>query len=147
MKQPENCPSLKRTKNEKALILKNRLENICEDKLKTDPVRIVPPTTDSKTKWALRYFAYYAEWRNKEHQEEPVPENLLYSGSVSATELNKWVSYFVIETRRKDGQGFPSATTTLLLQGIRHHKKGTNEVSPNFLLDAEQLEFASFHGV
>ena len=57
MKQPENCPSLKRTKNEKALILKNQLENICEDKLKTDPVRIVPPTTDSKTKWALRYFA------------------------------------------------------------------------------------------
>ena len=61
-------------------------------------------------------FSEWAEWRSKAHPEEPVPSDVLCC--TDAAVLNKWLSLYVIETRRKDGQHIWLGTGTLPLQTL-----------------------------
>ena len=95
--------------------------------------------------WAVRNFQDWVSWRNElEPDNGPVPSDLLFTSS--ATELNKWLSYFIAETRKKDGKEFPSSSITLLLQGIRRFMKSHNPEAPNFL-DERNPDFEGLRAV
>ena len=66
----------------------------------------VPKNTDKNTEWALRNFKSWFVWRLKKNPEDPVPADLLVANDPVA--LQKWLSLYLIETRRKDGKKFPS---------------------------------------
>ena len=86
----------------------------------------VVPNTEKSTAWALRTFT---DWRNERNKQpatgDQCPTDLLENPE--AEKLNFWLSRFVIEARRKDGEPYPARTLYLLLAGLT---KATF-VSPN----------------
>ena len=84
-----------------------------EENLKALSVSFAPQNTSVNTKWGVKHFTEWMMWQRETNQEDAVPENLLVSDS--SAELNEWLSYFILESRRKDGKHFPSSTITLLL--------------------------------
>ncbi len=96
----------------------------------------VPSNTRSNTDWAVKSFLYWAEWRKDDN--DPVPKDFFtLSDSVA---INKWLSLFIIEVRKKDGSRFPNSSLTLLLCGIKRYMKDLNPDVPNFL-DEEDSRF------
>ena len=70
--------------------------------------------TQRCTNWALRVFQAWRSERNKASVEK-CPDDLFEAPSLPS--LNKWLSAFVVEARREDGQRYPATTlTNLLLQ-------------------------------
>lgn len=84
----------------------------------------------------MKSFLYWAEWRKDDN--DPVPKDFFtLSDSVA---INKWLSLFIIEVRKKDGSRFPNSSLTLLLCGIKRYMKDLNPDVPNFL-DEEDSRF------
>ena len=101
----------------------------------------VPSNTRSNTDWAVKSFLYWAEWRKDDN--DPVPKDFFtLSDSVA---INKWLSLFIIEVRKKDGSRFPNSSLTLLLCGIKRYMKDLNPDVPNFL-DEEDSQFIGLRG-
>ena len=96
------------------------------DELATLSVGFVPANTTANTKWALRNFNRWIEWRNERAQKPDniVPQDVLLTDTASS--LNKWLSCYICETRKKDGSRFPPNTITLLLQGLKQYMKDAN---------------------
>ena len=86
-----------------------------------------PQNTTKTTDWALRVFQ---EWQ-KQRDGDQCPSDLLESPS--AEKLNYWLSCFVIECRRVDGQPYPSSTLYQLLAGLFRFSRSKSEDFPNFL--------------
>ena len=59
--------------------------------------------------------------------------------------LNKWVSLYVIKTRKQDDGRYPASTLNLLLCGLKRHMKKVNPATPNFL-DEKDDRFAGLRG-
>ena len=79
----------------------------------------VPKNTESNTKWAVSNFEAWREWHNKSNPGDPVPADLLCLND--SILLNKWLSLYVVETRKVDGSRFPSKSIDLLLAGIKRY--------------------------
>ena len=99
--------------------------------LATLSLGFVPKNTLTNNDWALSNFMQWAEWRRKAYPGDPVPVDVLTS--VDAVILNKWLSLYIIETRKQDGQRYPTSTLNLLLCGLKRHMKKLNPLVPNFL--------------
>ena len=106
--------------------------------------RYVPKNTATSTKWALTTFEAWRNGRNLRFPMEQVPEDLLESSDVAA--LNKWLTYFVAEVRKKDGTPYPPKTIYIILTGILRHMRQLHSDAdcPNFL-DTKDHRFAKFH--
>ena len=86
----------------KLLTPANRFEGVTtSDQLATYSEGFVPANTEANTDWAFRNFTAWADWRVTENSDDPVPSDILSCGDAVA--LNKWLSSYVIETRKKDG--------------------------------------------
>ena len=106
--------------------------------------KYTPKNTDSSTKWAV---ATFLSWRDKQNSsfadpESQVPCDLLISTDTEL--LSKWLTYFVAEARRKDGENYPPKTVYLLLTGLLRHMRSRNVTCPNFL-DTSDHRFSTFH--
>ena len=106
--------------------------------------KYTPKNTDSSTKWAV---ATFLSWRDKRNSsfadpESQVPCDLLISTDTEL--LSKWLTYFVAEARRKDGENYPPKTVYLLLTGLLRHMRSRNVTCPNFL-DTSDHRFSTFH--
>ncbi len=100
----------------------------------------VPFNTKSNTDWAVKSFLNWAELQKAD---DPVPKDFFtLSDSVA---INKWLSLFIIEVRKKDGSRFPNSSLTLLLCGIKRYMKGLNPNVPNFL-NEEDSRFIGLRG-
>ena len=73
----------------------------------------IPANTEANTEWAVRNFQSWAEWRCTAQPIDPVPRDILTCGDVFL--INKWLSLYVIETRKKNGDRYPCSTLNLLL--------------------------------
>ena len=61
---------------------------------------------------------------------EKCPENLLEE--MEPSQLNKWLSIFIAETRKVNGEPYPPKSLHLLLSGLQRHMKSFNkERAPN----------------
>jgi len=90
-----------------------------------------PKNTEYSTKWALKNFNEWKTERNSSFPDNPVPESLLEEAD--AEQLNKWLSYYVAETRNTNGECYPPATLYQLLCGLLRHMRLANPATPNFL--------------
>ncbi len=61
-------------------------------------------------------------------------------------EVNFWLMWYVLETRKSNSELFPPKTIYLLLSGILLHARQVNTHAPNFL-DKNNVKFQSLHAV
>ena len=88
-----------------------------------------PKNTIVNTQWAVRNYEAWCKWRVE--QIDPVPVDLLFSNKPDL--LNKWLSLYVVETRRQDGKKFPSKSIDCLLAGLLRCSREKNPSAVNFL--------------
>ena len=113
------------------------------DQLATFSEGFVLANAEANTKWAVRSFEAWADWRITQNPDDPVPSDILSCGDAVA--LNKWLSLYVIETRKQDSGRYPASTLNLLLCGLKRHMKKVNPATPNFL-DEKDDRFAGLRG-
>ena len=100
--------------------------------------------TEGSTKWALTNYLSWRDKRNATFSDKPseqVPQDLL--ASKDGAEISKWFTFYVAETRRKDGSEYPVKTIYLLLTGLLQHMCSRNAACPNFI-DTSDPSFATF---
>ena len=61
----------------------------------------VPKKTKKNNHWALNNFYSWLQQRSKQQPEDPCPTDILLTKEPEL--LNKWLSLFVLETRKLDG--------------------------------------------
>jgi len=98
--------------------------------------------TKKCTDWAVRVFTAWRQARNVT-QEDRCPTDLLENPS--AGQLNYWLSRFVVEARRADGERYPSATLYQLLSGLLRYARSKSKGCPNFL-DKKDQRFVELRG-
>ena len=69
----------------------------------------VPHNTEKATGWALRVFNAWRQERNRSSTDK-CPDDLLECPDVGS--LNRWLSRFVVECRREDGNPYPPSSIT-----------------------------------
>ena len=106
----------------------------------------VVPNTEKSTAWALRTFN---DWRNERNKQSATgdicPLDLLEKPE--AEKLNFWLSRFVVEARRKDGEPYPARTLYLLLAGLLRYGRSKSKLCPNFFMDKSDCRFSKLSGV
>ena len=83
------------------------MKEICEG--------FVPANTKKANNWSRRVFDQWRDHRNSSSTEEKCPSNLLENPD--AVSLDYWLSRFVVEARREDGEPYPASTIVNLLAG------------------------------
>ena len=105
----------------------------------------VVPNTEKSTAWALRTFNDRRSERNKQSATGDIcPLGLLEKPE--AEKLNFWLSCFVVEVRRKDGEPYPAHTLYLLLAGLLRYGQSKSKLCPNFM-DKSDCGFSELSGV
>ncbi|XP_066296655.1 uncharacterized protein [Branchiostoma lanceolatum] len=84
-----------------------------------------PKNTKRMNRWAVRVLNSWADRRNRETSAsssgqdlKPVPTNW---ASMTVEQLDHWLSQFVSEVRRDDGQYYPYNTLYLMLTGVNRY--------------------------
>lgn len=91
---------------------------------------VIPLNTSRSTKWAVKTFELWCQARNLEKSTENVPESLLRSPNIS--DLNKYLSMFVVEARKANGDEYPPATLHQILCGLLRFMREVTPDCPNF---------------
>ena len=121
---------------------KTRFSKLSKEELDTLSKACVPKNTENSTKWALENFNSWMSNRN-ESSEEKCPETLLED--MEPTSLNKWLSIFIAETRKVNGEPYPPTTLQLLLSGLQRHMKAVDkERAPN-IFAKNDVAFQTLH--
>lgn len=95
------CPKLQATAAKKPLAPSNRFVTVTtSDELSSFSEGFVPSNTEANTEWAVRNFKSWADWRLTSEPNDPIPRDLLTCGDASL--INKWLSLYVIETRKQN---------------------------------------------
>lgn len=102
----------------------------------------VPKATKDNTRWAVKNFNEWKEWRCPT---SVIPDDLLEGKDAVA--LNKWLSLYVKETRRKDQKQFPSKSIDLLLAGLKRHMKELNPETAIDIFDEKDTRFNGLRGM
>ena len=90
-----------------------------------------PKNTDQNTKWSLKNFNTWKDHHNSFSGEKCL-DDLLEEANPEL--LNKWLSTFIMETRREDGQPYPPKTLDNILSGLlRYTWSRPLKDPPNFL--------------
>ena len=120
-----------------------RFEFMDEAKVEALSKKFVPKNTTTSTKWCVSTFNSWLRARNaRETEENRVPMDLLQSNDAAL--INKWLTLYVAEVRKKDGSQYPPKTVYTLLTGLLRHMRSINPRCPNFL-DTSDVDFAPFH--
>ena len=92
---------------------------------------VVPSNTKKATSWAVRVFDEWRRERNATATGEQCPLELLEKPD--AHSLKYWLSHFVVEMRRADGDPYPPSTISNVLAGIYRYCKSFVPDCPNFM--------------
>ena len=101
------------------------------------------PNTKKCTAWAVRVFEDWRQQRNAATADQQCPENLLENPI--SDRLNYWLSRFMVEARRADGQPYPATTIYQLLSGLLRYARSKTKDCPNFL-DKKDSRFSELSG-
>ena len=84
------------------------------------------------TAWAVKAFREWISECNSKYAEDQVPEDFLDQNFAErSTPLNHWLSRFIVEARRQDGENRPPATLHSLLVGILRYMREQNLDTPD----------------
>ena len=104
-----------------------------------------PKNTKESTKWAVKNFKEWSMARNTKNQGNPseqVPDSVLES--TEPVVLSRWLSLYLAETRKINGEPYPPKSLYALLCGVYRHMKSLNPLCPN-IMDLNNPEFSVFH--
>ena len=101
---------------------------------------VIPAKTAASTQWALKNFNDWAHNRSFVDSAEAVPSNLF--SSHDAELVCKWLSSFVLETRKSDGSPYPPATLRSLVSGLNRVLQSNK--APFSVLDKSDHRFRDF---
>ena len=106
----------------------------------------VPANTTTSTQWAIRNFQEWTESHNASNP-EMCRKDLLETCN-DPEELSKWLSTYVMATRKGDGEKYTPKTINCLLAGILRHIRRTNPFcdSLNFM-DPKSKDFKAFRSL
>ena len=113
-----------------------------KEKMKELAEGIQPQNTTNATKWAVKTFEQWRTSRNSHSDLDSVPSDL-YNNENPAI-LCKYLSMFVVEARKKNGDNYPPSTLHQILCGILRHMRQLNATCPNFL-DKGDKRFKVLH--
>ena len=82
----------------------------------------VPIKTRNNTSWAVKVWTDWASARNKNLLPEELPFSSLLS-DLTLSEMNFWLSRYVLEIRKKDGDPYPPNTIYQLVCGLQRFLK------------------------
>lgn len=101
---------------------------------------VTPQNTSRSTKWALKTFESWCDAHNVDRGVESVPPNLLTVPDID--QLNKFLSHFVVEARKANGEKYPPATLHQILCNIMR------EITPDCpkFLNKMDKRFHKLHG-
>ena len=87
----------------------------------------------NSTNWVVKVFEQWRAQRNAttNNNGKLYPSNVL--DCPKACELNYWLSQFVVEARREDGNPYPARTLSNLLAGLYRHCRESDATCPNFM--------------
>ena len=80
-----------------------------------------PVNTEKSTAWAVNNFEAWRMARNKEHSDDPCPENVFVDDDKSV--ICKWLCKFLTETRKSNGEEYTPRSLYLLLSGLQRHMR------------------------
>jgi hypothetical protein len=98
-------------------------------------VGVIPKNTDNSTQWALQNFNSWAT--NRVSIGHPVPDNLLQCHDAKI--VCKYLSLYVMETRREDGNPYPPSSLRVLLSGLNRILQANG--APFSILDKNNSDF------
>ena len=104
----------------------------------------VPPYTQKNTAWAMRIFA---EWRAERNSRSNSPTSLCPDNILEASQPDKlryWLSHFVNEVRKQNGNPHPPKTVHQILAGLQRHILETTPTALKFL-DQSNPNFCDLH--
>ena len=101
-------------------------EPASEEEMKVISKGFVPKNTQKSTAWAYNVFV---EWMCERNNSSP-PGNLL--DTPDPIKLNRWLSRFVTEVRKKDGSPYPPRSIHLILSALQRKMLETNPSAPTF---------------
>ena len=93
--------------------------------------------------WALNNFYSRLQQRSKQQPEDPCPTDILLTKEPEL--LNKWLSLFVLETRKLDASEYPPKTLHQILCGIQRYMR-ENAEEPFNIFDKNDHRFRGFRG-
>ena len=137
--EAEKSPPRKKTRLSLSLKNKRFAAPLTETEMGKLCEGYTPQNTAKNTSWALRVFK---DWESQRDGEQ-CPSDLFESPS--AEKLNYWMSRFVVESRRSDGNPYPSSTIYQLLAGLLRHSRLKSKDCPNFL-DKSDSRFSELRG-
>ena len=100
---------------------RSRFHSATDEELSVAAAGIVPKNTEYNNQWALRNFEAWRVHYNRRYPNAPCPEDILLTND--ASELDQWLSRFVLETRKEDGSPFPPRSIKLILSGLLRHMR------------------------
>ena len=103
----------------------------------------VPKNTQKNDAWAQKTFVDWMHTRNSSCSEDPCPQDVLLTSD--AVLLDKWLSLFTIEVRRKDGSEYPPTTIHMLLCGLQRIMCRESE-QPFEIFAKGDVRFRNLHG-
>ena len=99
----------------------------------------VPANTRKNSNWAMNVWRDWAEYRSKQNPSD-APSYILTMG---VNDVDKWLSRFVLEVRRKDGKVYPPNSLHQLCCGLLRSIREYNPAIDFF----KSPEFASFRKI
>ena len=86
---------------------------LTDDEMANVSKGFVPPNTRKNTTWAMRVFIEWKAERNKAAGSPLCPDNLLERPNPA--QINTWLSRFVTEARKQNGEPYPPRTMHQIL--------------------------------
>ena len=118
---------------------------LADDEMATVSKGFVPPNTRKNTTWAVKVFSEWKAERNKNAggSRSLCPDSLLERPDPA--QINTWLSRFVTEARKQNGEPYPPRTMHQILAGLQCHML---EITPNAakFLDTNNTAFRELQG-
>ena len=100
-----------------------------------------PSNTEKNTRWAKKCFREWVYEINKRPDcVERCPEDILERQSPEV--LNQWISKFIAEARRTDGQNYSPRSIHQILSSLLRYMRSVCDTAPN-ILDKNDTRFKS----
>ena len=96
----------------------------------------VPLKTQQDTKYCVRL---WEEW--VDHRKSTTGKNIAPLVELSSPELQHWLTCFILEVRKKNGDEFPPNTLHHICYGIMRHLRWDGHPSIDFFCQAEFSDF------
>ena len=104
---------------------RSQFQSAIDEELSVAAAGIVPKNTESNNQWALRNFEAWRVHYNRRYPDALCPEDILLTND--ASELDQWLSRFVLETRKEDNSPFPPRSIKLILPGLLRHMRAKSQ--------------------